>query len=195
MTVLTQEYRAQWKSSSKVFFRFLFTYFILYTVLGILGPVFETPFRWIGNVIVGINYDYEVNGNGSGDHTYAYLSLFVTLVLTVVIVVFWSILDRHRKNYNTLHYWFLVFIRMVLVAAMLLYGFVKVFKLQFTSASLTHLLDPLGDFSPMGLVWTYMGFSKGFNVFVGLLEVLGGVLLIPRRTQTLGSFLVIGVMT
>ena len=47
----------------------------------------------------------------------------------------------------------------------------------------------------MGLAWTYMGFSKGFNVFVGLLEVLGGVLLIPRRTQTLGSLIVMGVMT
>jgi hypothetical protein len=47
----------------------------------------------------------------------------------------------------------------------------------------------------MGLAWTYMGFSKGFNVFVGSLEVLGGLLLIPRRTQTLGSFIIIGVMT
>ena len=71
----------------------------------------------------------------------------------------------------------------------------KIFKLQFPSASLTHLLDPLGDFSPMGLAWTYMGFSKGFNVFVGFLELLGGLLLIPKRTQTLGSFLIIGVMT
>jgi hypothetical protein len=78
---------------------------------------------------------------------------------------------------------------------MFLYGFVKIFKLQFASASLTHLLEPLGDFSPMGLAWTYMGFSKSFNVFVGFLEVLGGLLLIPRRTQTLGSFIVMGVMT
>src|SRR5690606_34659512 len=92
-------------------------------------------------------------------------------------------------------YWFLVFLRIVLVATMLLYGFVKIFKLQFPSASLTHMLDPLSDFTPMGLAWTYMGFSKGFNVFVGLMEVLGGLLLIPRRTQTLGSFIIIGVMT
>lgn len=161
----------------------------------ILSPLFETPFRWVGKTIFGINYEYDVSGNGSGDHTFAYLTLFVTVILTAITVIFWSVLDRKHKSYNKLLYWFLVFLRVVLVAAMLLYGFVKIFKLQFPSASLTHLLDPLGDFSPMGLAWTYMGFSKGFNVFVGFLEVLGGLLLIPRRTQTLGSFIIIGVMT
>tara|TARA_R110002012_G_scaffold321191_1_gene547959 strand:+ start:299 stop:1549 length:1251 start_codon:yes stop_codon:yes gene_type:complete len=195
MTLLTQEYKEQWNTSSKVIFRILFTYFVLYILLAIFSPLFETTYRKIGHVIFKINYEYEVSGNGSGDHTFAYLTLFVHVVLTLVLFIFWNILDRKRKSYNQLLYWFIVFLRIVLVAAMLLYGFVKVFKLQFPSASLTHLLDPLGDFSPMGLAWTYMGFSKGFNVFVGLLEVLGGVLLIPRRTQTLGSLIVMGVMT
>jgi hypothetical protein len=195
MKILTQEYKEQWNTLSKLLFRVLFTYFVLYMLLMLLNPLFETPFRWIGKEILKINYDYEVSGNGSGDHTFAYLTLFVTVILTFIIVIIWSILDRSRKSYNKLLYWFLVFLRVVLVATMLFYGFVKIFKLQFPSASLTHLLDPLGDFSPMGLAWTYMGFSKGFNVFVGFLEVLGGLLLIPRRTQTLGSFLIIGVMT
>jgi hypothetical protein len=195
MKILTQEYREQWNTLSKLLFRVLFTYFVLYMLLMLLNPLFETPFRWIGKEVLKINYDYEVSGNGSGDHTFAYLTLFVTVILTFIIVIIWSILDRSRKSYNKLLYWFLVFLRVVLVATMLFYGFVKIFKLQFPSASLTDLLDPLGDFSPMGLAWTYMGFSKGFNVFVGFLEVLGGLLLIPRRTQTLGSFLIIGVMT
>jgi hypothetical protein len=195
MKLLTQEYKEHWNILSKTLFRLLFTYFVLYMLLMFLSPLFETTYRWIGKTLFEINYEYLVSGNGSGDHTFAYLTLFVTAVLTFITVIIWSILDRKRKSYNKLLYWFLVFLRLVLVATMLLYGFVKVFKLQFPSASLTHLLDPLGDFSPMGLAWTYMGFSKGFNVFVGLLEVLGGLLLIPRRTQTLGSFIIIGVMT
>ena len=195
MKILTQEYKEHWSTLSKVLFRLLFTYFVLYILLALVSPLFETPYRWIGKAIFGINYEYEVSGNGSGDHTFAYITLFVNAVSTFIIFIFWNILDRKRKSYNKLLYWFLVFLRIVIVASMLLYGFVKIFKLQFPSASLTHLLDPLGDFSPMGLAWTYMGFSKGFNVFVGFLEVLGGLLLIPRRTQTLGSFIVIGVMT
>lgn len=195
MKILTQEYNEHWNSLSKIIFRVLFTYFVLYILLMFSNSLFETPFRWIGKEIFKINYQYDVSGKGSGDHTFAYLTLFVTVVLTLIITIIWSVLDRKRKRYNKLLYWFLVFIRIVLIAAMLLYGFVKIFKLQFPSASLTHLLDPLGDFSPMGLAWTYMGFSKGFNVFVGLMEVIGGLLLIPRRTQTLGSFIIIGVMT
>ncbi|MHA7056321.1 DoxX family protein [Aquimarina sp. M1] len=195
MNILTQEYKEHWNLLSKIIFRILCSYFVFYMLLMVLSPLFETPFRWIGKEIFKINYKYEVNGYGSGDHTYAYLTLFVNIVLTFITVIIWSILDRSRKGYNKLLYWFLVFLRLVLVAAMLLYGFVKVFKLQFPSASLTRLLDPLGDFSPMGLAWTYMGYSKGFNVFVGFMEVLGGLLLIPRRTQTLGAFIIIGVMT
>ena len=195
MRLLTQEYKEHWSTLSKVLFRLLFTYFVLYILLTFLNPLFETPFRWIGKVILGIDYQYEVSGNGSGDHTFAYITLFVNAVSTFVIFSIWNFLDRKRKSYNTLRYWFLVFLRFILIAAMFLYGFVKVFKLQFPSASLAHLLDPLGDFSPMGLAWKYMGYSKGFNVFVGSLEVLGGLLLIPRRTQTLGSFIIIGVMT
>ncbi|MBQ0769254.1 MAG: DoxX family protein [Bizionia sp.] len=195
MEILTQEYKEHWTKFSKVLFRTLFTYFLLYMLLMLLSPLFETPYRWIGKTIFKINYEYAVNGNGSGDHTFAYLNLFVSVNLTFLTTLIWTILDRNRKSYNTLLYWFLVFLRIVLVVTMLIYGFVKIFKLQFPSASLTHLLDPLSDFSPMGLAWTYMGFSKGFNVFVGFLEVLGGLLLIPRRTQTLGSFITIGVMT
>lgn len=195
MKLLTQEYKEHWNTVSKTLFRTLCTYFVLYMLLMLLSPLFETPYRWIGKTIFDINYEYEVSGNGSGDHTFAYLTLFVTVISTIIIASIWGVLDRKRKNYNKLFYWFLVFLRVILVAAMLFYGFVKVFKLQFPAASLTHLLDPLGDFSPMGLAWTYMGFSKGFNIFVGLLEVVGGLLLIPRRTQTLGSFIIIGVMT
>lgn len=195
MKLLTQEYRENWRTASKVLFRVVSTYFVLYTFFTIFGELFEIPFRAIGTSVFNIDYEYAVSGKGSGDHTYAYLTLFVSVVFTVILASVWSILDRNRKSYNKLFYWFLVFLRVALIASMLLYGFVKIFKLQFPAASLTRLLDPLGDFSPMGLAWTYMGFSKGFNVFVGFMEVLGALFLIPRRTQTLGSFIIIGVMT
>ncbi len=195
MKLLTQEYKEHWNTSSKVLFRLLFTYFVLYILLAFLSPLLETPYRWIGKAIFEIDYEYKVSGYGSGDHTFAYLTLFVNAVLTFIVVSLWSLLDGKRKSYNSWLYWFLVFLRIVLIATMFLYGFVKIFKIQFPSASLVRLLEPLGDFSPMGLAWTYMGFSKSFNVFAGSLEVLGGLLLIPRRTQTLGSFIIIGVMT
>jgi hypothetical protein len=157
--------------------------------------MFETPFRWVGKHILGVTYEFDVSGFGSGDNTYGYITLFVNFCAALIIAVFWFFIDQKRKAYNTAFYWFLVLLRFFLIATMLLYGFVKVFQIQFQPPSFTKLMQPLGEFSPMGLAWTYMGYSKGFGMFAGLMEISGGLLLIYRRTSTLGAFIIIGVMT
>src|SRR5262249_15206059 len=50
------------------------------------------------------------------------------------------------------------------------------------------------DSSPMGLLWTFMGFSKPYTVFAGLSETIGGVLLFFRRTATLGAMILVAVI-
>ncbi len=159
------------------------------------SSLFETPFRWIGNTFLNFNYKYDVSGYGSGDNTFAYVTLFVNFILAIIVTSLWSIIQRNKKEYNKAFYWFLVVLRIFIILAMLLYGFVKVFQIQFQPASFDKLLQPLGEFSPMGLAWQYMGYSKGFGIFAGLMEILGGLLLVWRRTTTLGAFIVIGVMT
>src|SRR5690606_15743476 len=59
---------------------------------------------------------------------------------------------------------------------------------------LMQLIQPLGDKSPMGLAWTYVGFSPAFSMFAGLAEAAGGMLLFFRRTTLLGALLVAVVM-
>ncbi len=192
--VITQEYQEKWSSTKKALFKFIFTYFSLYIVLLFAGRLFETPFKWVGETFLNIDYSYDVSGFGSGDHTYAYVTLFINVILTVFISLTWIVLDRSRPSYNKLLYWFIVILRIFLVFFMFTYGFVKLIQLQFPYPSLTQMLEPLGHFSPMGLAWTYLGYSKGFNMFMGLMEVSGGLLLIPRRTSTLGAFVTMGVM-
>lgn len=192
---LSQEYRSHWSLIKKSVFRFLFLYFIIYVLLLFSASLFEIPFKWIGKHILGINYTYNVSGSGSGDHTYAYLSLFINIALAISLLPIWSYFDRKRASYNKFFYVFILLLRIFVFGAMLLYGFVKLFKIQFTDTSLVRLMQPLGEFSPMGLAWAYMSYSKGFGVFAGFMEILGGVLLISKRTQTLGAFIVIGVMT
>lgn len=68
------------------------------------------------------------------------------------------------------------------------YGMVKVFKLQFPSPGLYRLTQPYGESSPMGLAWTFLGFSKGYNYFMGIAEVLAGFLLF-RRTLTAAAII------
>ena len=56
------------------------------------------------------------------------------------------------------------------------------------------LAEPLGNYSPFALMWTFMGYSKPYTIFAGVGEVIGGVLLLFRKTTTLGASLSCGVM-
>lgn len=74
------------------------------------------------------------------------------------------------------------------------YGFAKVFPLQFTFPGLSRLIEPLSEFSPMGLLWTFMGYSMAYTIFSGAAELTSGALLLFRRTTTLGALVSAGVL-
>ena len=193
--ILSRESRDQWSLSSKLIFRFICLYFLSYILFMFLGSnLFESLFAWVGKNIFKSTGRLEYFPTGSGDTTMAYISWFVQGCVTILGLFIWSILDKKRPSYNQLFYWILVLMRIFLIFFMFSYGFIKIFKAQFPGPSLTRLLQPLGEMSPMGLAWTYMGHSEGFNVFTGCMEVLGGLLLIPRKTLTLGGFVTAGVM-
>ncbi|HVS63755.1 MAG TPA: hypothetical protein VMT85_09690 [Thermoanaerobaculia bacterium] len=59
---------------------------------------------------------------------------------------------------------------------------------------LERLSQTIGESSPMGLLWNMMGYSRLYNLFSGGVDVLGGVLLLFRRTATLGALVAIGAM-
>jgi len=193
--IFSQEYRQQWPTSEKVIFRFLFIYFILFIISQFTFSLFEPLVRLTGHLILHIETPISYFPSGSGDTTYAYVALFMNTLITLTATLIWSFIDKKRPAYNTLFYWFLVILRFYLALMMFSYGFAKIYKMQFPGPSLIRLLQPLGDFSPMGLAWTFMGFSEAYNVFTGSLEVLGGLLLVCRKTATLGALIVTVVMT
>jgi uncharacterized membrane protein YphA (DoxX/SURF4 family) len=151
--------------------------------------------RWFAEVVLHWGGNFHTESTGSGDRTYDYVRLALNIVLSVIVGSIWVLKSKDKMNYDQWHYWFQVILRSFLFAAMLLYGLAKVFKGQFPDASLELLLQPVGEMSPMGLAWTFMGHSMAYNIFIGVVEVLGGLLLLNRNTVTLGSFIIIGVMT
>ena len=123
--------------------------------------------------------------NGSGDTTYDYVSVLLFFVIAILGSALWSIIDRNRVNYQKFYYWLTVAMRFYVGLMLINYGLVKVVKLQFPSPAFYRLLEPYGDSSPMGLAWTFLGFSKGYNLFMGIAE-MSAVLLLFRRTMTVG---------
>jgi hypothetical protein len=149
---------------------------------------FHTFIPWMAKHILHMANPVTTFTGGSGDTTYDYLVILLIAVLSVIGTAIWSITGRNTRNYNKLFYWLTVILRYYVGITMLSYGFIKVIKLQFPSPSFGRLLEPVGKMSPMGLAWTYLGYSTGFNYFAGLAEISVGLLFF-RKTSTLGAIL------
>ena len=132
--------------------------------------------------------------NGSGDSTYYYIQLLSLVFLTPIITLVWSVFEWRKPNYSKLLRWLIVVLRYVLGYFMVVYGASKILHSQFPELSLYRLTEPLGEFSPMGLAWTFMGYSTAFNIFTGVAEFAGGFLLLFRRTKVLGALLSMTVL-
>jgi len=205
MATVTAE-PANWSNAQKIAFRFCFAFFILFIFLdpnglpfvdeetGIfyLGPAHKL-IVWLAAHVLHLAKPVTVFTNGSGDTTYDYLIILLIVTTSLIAAVIWSITGRATRNYNKMLYWLTVVIRFYVGINMVAYGSAKIIKLQFPSPSLSRLIEPLGNMSPMGLAWTYMGFSKAFNYFTGFAELITGLLLFNRKTTTLGAVIGLAV--
>jgi hypothetical protein len=77
--------------------------------------------------------------------------------------------------------------RFAVAKTMLGYGMVKLFPLQMPYPPLTRLLEPFGNFSPMGVLWYSVGASPGYERFAGSMELTAAVLLFIPRLSMLGA--------
>lgn len=204
MSTLTMSENPTWSNSKKIGFRFLFSYFSLLMffmnngafpffsyIEGLYNDLLYKFIPWIGKLFFGLT-DIPVGPNGSGDTTYDYLLAFTMLIVSVIATIIWSLFDRKSINYVKMYYWLTLAIRLYIALMLISYGMVKVIQLQFSPPSIYRLTETYGESSPMGLAWTFLGFSKGYNLFMGIAEV-AAVLLLFRRTLTFG--LIITLMT
>lgn len=203
----TNEARPRWNPANRILFRFVFVYFILYILPFPLTNILSdeqvsSPYQKLQDVVVlwvgphVLNTDVKIyRPTGSGDTTYDYVLMFSLACVSAAVTAVWSLLDKKRPAYPRLFQGLRVYVRFYLAFMMLSYGAVKVIQSQFPSPGLDRLVQPFGDASPMGLVWTFMGASAGYNFFAGAGEMLGGLLLTTRRTTLLGALVTIGVMS
>ncbi len=207
-----------WSFPLLLAFRFVFCYFLLYvapTVAGLLDSVLRMLYpplteEWFTELYlrpwhllapwVATRF-FHLSGHavtyfptGSGDTTLSYIESVCYLVIALGATILWSVLDWKRIEYRRLRFWLRILIRYVLGSTMLAYGFVKVFPLQFRAPGFDKLLEVYGDFSPMGVLWNFMGASTAYIMFSGVLEVLGGLLLFFRRTTLLGALVCTAVL-
>ena len=195
-------------TSNRFLFKFIFIFFILFVgafplsmipILSItndwITSLWQFAIPWFAATFLDLNQPITIFPNGSGDTTFNYVQVLVFAIIALTGSLLWTILDRKKQDLQRLHYWFIVILRYYVGYNMLYYGFSKIFLLQFSEPGFARLLEPIGEMSPMGLAWTFIGFSPAYTIFSGITEVIGGVLLFHRRTKFIGAIIVIGVMT
>lgn len=189
--------------------RFLFVYFFLFVLTGeevreipFLAPLFEKYTAlwhaiavWIGRHLLGIRHDIPLDGDGSGDTTFRWILLLCYPLLAAAVAVVWSALDRKKNRDERIGAWLRFLLRFTLATALIIYGMIKIIPNQMPAPRPTMLLQRLGELTPMRLLWTYMGASAPYQMFTGLAELLGGVLLLVPRTTLFGALVAFADMT
>lgn len=87
-----------------------------------------------------------------------------------------------------------VSIAYILAYFLLKYGMDKLLLYQFYTPEGNILFTPVGQLSKDILFWSTMGSSTSYNVFMGLVEIIPGLLLLHRRTRMFGAFCSFGVL-
>ena len=180
-------------------FLFVSSYFFLYCNVGqfLTAGLFE----WIYTLAVppfaslfGVDNLTRIQYTGSGDTPFHYYQVFLMICVAFVASFLLLFLMRKKSSVQLFEKIVFMLVRYYLIYQMIIYGLSKVFYLQFIYPNDIALEKTLGDMSPMGLMWTFMGSSMGYTMFVGWLEFFGGLFLIFRRTTTLGALMTFGVM-
>ena len=196
---VTSPAATRWSPATRIAFRFCVVYFgltILFTQL--FGAVFQLPspafvtgvqdlFAFVGEHVFGVG-PIQLQLSGSGDKLIDWVQAGTLLLFALASTVVWSLVSQ-RDSHPRAYRWLRLLMRFALGATMVRYGFSKVLPTQMPTVFLTRLVEPFGNFSPMGVLWTSIGASPAYESFTGAVELLGGVLLFFPRTTLLGALI------
>lgn len=199
--------RRPWRSWEKIALRLLFPFITLQiltqdftgNLFGRTFPIwqwgeeiFTPPALWLNRHIFHFHYLPASWTSFSGAlHT---IRDIVYLLLSGLICLIWSLLDRSRREYDKLLYWFSEALVVPLGCIVFAYGSIKVFPVQMGDPSFAILQKKVGDLSPFDLLWTAYGYGRPYQVFTGCCEVMGALLILFRRTRIAGLLVIVSVM-
>jgi hypothetical protein len=200
----------RWSLATRLAFRFAFCYLMIYALGCANATLWEVipfhigehlddwtswPFfhsaQWLGQHLFHLTgVGAKLHGTGSGDTILNWIAVGVMLTVAILATIIWSAVDYKTTAYPRLFFWFRLILRLTLGVAMLTYGLVKLFPLQMGPPSLAVLNEPLGNTSPMTMLWTLIGLNPIYEMVCGAMELMGGIFILFRRTALLGALLV-----
>ena len=157
-------------------------------------PAWAAMIAWVGRHVLGIASGVAMPDN-SGDTVGEWVSVFCIASLALIATAVWSVADRRRAHDARVRALVRVLVRYTLAFVMLSYGVLKLFFGQFPEPSAGALMQRVADQTPDELLWTFMGIAPAYVWFSGAGEALGALLVLFRRTTTLGALVLAAVLT
>ncbi|MDQ3068669.1 MAG: DoxX family protein [Acidobacteriota bacterium] len=195
----------RWSLPARIAFRFFALYLTLYIVCTqMFSSLFVLPWgsipapaeswtlrtlaSWVATDVLHFPKPLTLV-SGSGDTPLDFATCLTLLTIAVIGTALWSLADRRRPAYPALQAWFRLFLRFGLGGTLLTYGMIKAIPLQMPYPRLTRLLEPYGNFSLMGVLWSQMGASPAYQIFTGVAEIAAAVMLFIPGLTTLGALI------
>jgi hypothetical protein len=209
---------APWSPATRLGFRIAFLYFFCFIFLGGNGTFFHLfpvvgawiqhklswPFHHLSEFtgqhlfhLTGIAAHWHPSESGDTAMNWIQTGLFLTFALGGGVL--WTFIALLRNNprteYRTLHAWLRFLLRFSCGMFMVTYGLIKVFPLQMPPPSIAILNEPAGNMAPMTFLWNLIGLNPVYEIICGSAELLGGILLLYRRTALAGALFSAFVVT
>jgi hypothetical protein len=195
-------YYPAWKGYERLAFRVAFIYFILQAL-----PLDWKYFRYLFSVnwtdlhfqdLFGLT-TYMPQFFSAGDISKwgiaSYANWGIVLIIAIIGAAIWSYADRKRQEYNTLYYLLRVLLRYRLAIGIIGYGVIKLFPVEMPSPSLSDLHNNYGDLLPWkAYALTTAVANAHYESTLGLIEITGGILLLYRKTVTIGAGIITALL-
>lgn len=196
----------EWTTFQKIAFRIFSVFFILISI--------PNSMIWYTQVVqidwTSLHYRdlYDIARFGSGINFFGnklfgssllgYANWIITLLISTGIGLIWTwvawLRKTERKEYNMLYYWVRAVVRYRAAIGIIGFGFTKVLPVQMPYPSLGLLNTDFGDFTAQKIYWLSIAIVPWYQVFAGVVELAAGVLLLFRKTTTLGAVLLFGAL-
>ncbi|SOD12616.1 DoxX family protein [Pedobacter xixiisoli] len=190
MSLLNQNASLEWSDKNKFLLRFLLIYFFL--------QIIPLDYKFYQELITkdtgrgfyllfkAANYSPQFFG------LLGYQNWLVIAAIALIGAIVGGKVCKGKEDFNKLYYWLRAIVRYRLALVAIAYGLIKVFPLQFPYPSLGNLHTNYGDFLPWKIYFHTTGIAPTFEIFLGGVEVLAGLLLLNRRTTTFGAGILAG---
>lgn len=188
----------EWSLSKKFIFRVTFLYALFFSL-----PIHSSVYKYLSKMdwsaincrdfFVVATYRHptllEIDSESFHWGLLGYINFILPLFIAIPIAAIWSFLDKKRKNYQKLYYWLEVIIRYRVGLGMVAWGYRKLMPSQMVLPTYSILDTPFGDIQAQKLYWQAVGIIPSYEVFLGFAEFIPGILLLFRKTTTLGALL------